>query len=88
MNDAGSPPQASQFVLSFIRQRLLLPNALQRLEARLREFAAAEATVAPDDAELDRLKPVRRDLAEQIALAQKNLARAKSDEQYAAVAAE
>jgi hypothetical protein len=78
---------ATRFVLSCIRQRALSPRRIQRLENRIRQFAAddrqdsrLEEETARKHAELSEVE-AQRDQASQ------NLARATTDEQYQAIAA-
>ncbi len=79
-------PTATRFMLGCVRQRALSPQRLQKLERRIRQLAAAdqndnrvEQEVAQKQAELSEVE-AQRDQAK------KNLARAKTDEQYEAVA--
>jgi len=79
-------PAATQFVLSCIRQRLLSPNLLTRLEERIRNLAAA---VEPSDQAEHELATKRRaldDVDSEIAKVSRNLALADTPEQYKAVA--
>ena len=78
---------ATRFLLSCIRQRVLLPQQLQKLEERLRQLATAERQdnrleqeIIHKRAELSEMETLRD-------LAAENLARAKTDEQYKAMAA-
>lgn len=80
-------PTAARFVLSCIRQRALSPHRLQKLERRIRELAAADNQSQQQDNEIARKRSELADLEKQRELAQQNLARATSDEQYQAVAA-
>jgi hypothetical protein len=79
---------ASKFALAAIRQNLLLPEMLARLDRKLRERAKSSGVgpsqleaVAKAEAALASVK-AERDIA------QRNLARAKTDEQYEAISRE
>ncbi len=76
-------PATVRFLLGCLKQKVLRPDLLAKLEARLGELARREAGEEPDglreaEAELARLEA-------EVELAGRNLARAKSDEEYALV---
>jgi len=79
-------PAATQFVLSCIRQRILSPNLLARLEKRIRKLATA---VEPNDYAEREIATKRRaleDVESEVAKVSQNLALAETPEQYKAVA--
>lgn len=82
-------PQAARFALEVIQQQLNSPTLSAKIQNRLQAFAAAEN--AGGDESAMKLKNRRGELvrAEQdLEIARRNLARARSDEEYAAVAGE
>lgn len=79
---------AARFALSCIRQRLLSPSLLPKLEARLKQLASESSS---DDKATSDLRRRRSELARiesELADVTKNLARAKSDAQYKVISAE
>ncbi len=76
---------AARFLLSCVRQRVLLPGRLEKLEQRIRQLAAADQC---DNRRAQEILCKRAALCEAEAELQQvaeNLARAKTDEQYRAI---
>ena len=78
-------PTATRFMLGCLRQRLLSPTLLPKMEQRFRELAAQEQ----DNLEADRaIAELRAELAgmhADLKMVSDNLARAKTDAQYDAI---
>ena len=77
---------ATRFVLSCIRQRALPAGRLQKLEERIRQLASADRQEDQLKSEIAVKRSKLNEVAMERDLASKNLARAKSDEQYEALA--
>ncbi|MBN1855257.1 MAG: recombinase family protein [Pirellulales bacterium] len=80
--------QASRFVLSCIRQKLCMPGTLMKMKKRLQELALRDQEEKPQDKELSRKKASLAEMHNDLAIVTRNMARARSDEQYSAMAAE
>ena len=78
-------PTAARFVLSCVRQRVLPPQRLQKLENRIRQLAAAEEQDRGVKQELACKRAELSEVEAQRGQASQNLARAKTDEQYEAI---
>jgi len=78
---------ASRFVLAAIRQRLLSPEMLKRLEQKLRARAAASNDNNQTRA-MTNLEAALTQVRSEREIAKRNLARAKNDEQYEAISEE
>ena len=79
-------PTATRFVLSCVRQHLLLPTHLQKLEARIREQAATDSQDDQRQRELSRKRAELQEVEKQRDQAAANMARAQTDDQYQALA--
>lgn len=82
--------QATQFVLSCIRQRLLSPGLMPKLETKLRQLAAADEAsrgggrVVPESEQIkSEIEATQKDIAR----VQRNLALADSEEKHKAISA-
>ena len=78
--------QAASFALSCIQQRLLTPGYMPKLHAKLRELAAAERKVSSSGSQLKGLQARLVKLHVEKATIEKNMARAKNDRQFEAMA--
>jgi hypothetical protein len=81
-------PTAVRFLLSCVRQRVLAPRALAKLEARLRERAQQEAAGDVAAQALRSREAALAALRAQLERVRRNLALAETPEQYRAVAAQ
>lgn len=81
-------PTAARFVLAATRQYFAWPDLQAKLEARLRELALADHAVDTREQECERLRQELAVAEKDKGTIQRNLARAKSDGEYNAVAAE
>jgi hypothetical protein len=77
---------AARFVLSCIQQRALTPQRLRKLEARIRQLADGEQRDNQQQQEIARKRAELAEVEPQRDQASNNLARAKTDEQYQAIA--
>jgi len=77
---------ATEFLLSCIRQRVLSPQRLQKLENRIRQLAAADEQDNRLEQEIARKRTELAEIETQREQASQNLARAATDEQYQAIA--
>lgn len=82
-----SGPQATEFVLRCIRQKLLSPTLLQKIEARLASFGQADGADTGDN-RAKKLAAELKMVENELAVAKRNLARANSDEEYGAISSE
>lgn len=78
-------PLATKFVLSCMRQRLLSPGVLEKVEARLREFAAPDAEGTKGTEQLTRLQSRLTEVAHQLETVKRNMALAQGRDQFAAI---
>ncbi len=77
-------PMSVVFVLAIMRQQLLQPHLWQRFEQRIRELG--KSSKRPDASEaIDRERQKLHTIQDQLSTAERNLAFAKSAEQYEAV---
>lgn len=79
-------PTATRFMLSCVRQRALSPQRMQKLEKRIRQLAAADGQDNRLEQEIVRKRSEFSEVEKQLNQATQNLARAKTDEQYKAIA--
>jgi len=79
---------ATQFMLSVVRQRVLLPGRLERFERRIRQLAAAEQRNNDSEQQLARLQASLARVEAEKEQVGKNLARARTDEQYRVIETE
>src|SRR5262249_25849625 len=75
-------PTAVRFLLSCVRQRVLAPRILAKLEARLRDLARREAAGGTVAQELRAKEAARVEVKAQLETIRPNLARASTEEQY------
>jgi len=80
-------PTTTQFVLSCVRQRALSPQCLRKLERRIRELAADNPHDDRVEQEIAQKRATLSEVEAERDQASRNLARAKTDQQYEAVAA-
>lgn len=78
-------PAAATFVLSCIRQRLLQPQVWDKLERRLRELASTESDDRNCPEEIKMLNQRRLEVDADLETAKKNLALARTSEQFNAI---
>ncbi len=79
---------ATKFVLSCIQQRLLAPELSVELEKRFRQFAEQESRQTSSQTQLLEQRSALTRIEADLAVVQKNLARASTDAQYQAISAE
>lgn len=84
-NHVGGPT-ATRFVLSCVRQLLLSPNRLHKVEQRIRALAAADSGHAQLDQEIRQKRTALAQVEADRAKIEENLARAENDDQYQAIA--
>jgi hypothetical protein len=77
---------ATKFALSCVRQKLL--NLMPRIEKRLCELAAMSTAKAPQRSAADSITVELVSVQEELKIVSRNLARAKSDEQYQAISSQ
>jgi len=80
-------PTTTQFVLSCVRQRALSPQRLRKLERRIQELAAGDPHEERVEQEIAQKRATLSEVEAERDQASRNLARAKTDQQYEAVAA-
>jgi hypothetical protein len=80
-------PTATRFMLSCIRQRLLSPTLLAKLECRFRELVRQEAAVTEPSRELTEKRAALAKVDMDLEKVSKNLALAETPDQYKAIAA-
>ena len=79
-------PAAARFAVAAVAQRALLrPGVLDRVRAKLGELAAADAAARSGRREVESIRERADALAAELDVVGRNLARAKSDAQYALV---
>jgi hypothetical protein len=76
---------ATRFVLGTIQQRLSKSGTIDRITEKLRELAAAEQSMTGSKGEGDQKRAELVDIQRQIGLAEKNLARAETDDDHKAI---
>jgi len=81
-------PTAVRFLLGCVRQRVLAPRTLAKLEARLTELARRESAEGAAAAELRSKEAALVALRAQLEKVGRNMARAETEEQFRAVADE
>jgi chromosome segregation ATPase len=81
-------PLTTRSLLKAVSQRLGSPRLRALIEEKLRELAGKAQDSAAHHAETSKVASELSEAQQQIDLAQRNLARAKSDEQYSAIAKE
>jgi DNA invertase Pin-like site-specific DNA recombinase len=79
-------PAATQFLLSCVRQRLLSPNLLPKLEARIRKLATAVEPTDQAEHETATKRRAIEDVDTEIAKVSRNLALADNPDQFKAIA--
>jgi hypothetical protein len=79
-------PTAVRFLLSCIRQRLLSPNLMTKLEARIRQIAEAEAEHGQPAHQLGKLQESLSEVERQLVTIRRNMALAETKEQYKEIA--
>ncbi len=76
---------ATKFVLSCLRQRALTPERIEKLERRIRELAASDQGSRRAESQMADLRAKLQQLERERNLVSTNMARAKSDDQFAAI---
>lgn len=76
---------ATKLALAVIRQKVLLPGWRSRLESKLRQRAVSATRESRTDREISAKQTELSDLRSQMALAEQNAARAKSEEMFQAI---
>jgi DNA invertase Pin-like site-specific DNA recombinase len=78
---------ATRFVLSCLRQRVLAPNVLAKLKARLRQLATAEQGEDPTARQLESVKTELAAVQRKLTTVSRNMALAETPEERSATAA-
>ncbi|QGJ68666.1 Hypothetical protein PBC10988_3270 [Planctomycetales bacterium 10988] len=81
-------PTAAKFVLSCIKQRLLSPRLLGKVEVKLREMARSKSNDSLNQHEIQQKHSQLAEVKEELQQVEKNLARAKTDRQYEVISQE
>lgn len=81
-------PQATRYALDVVRQRLISPSFNQKVRKHLEYLVERDRSIAGDEDKITRNRADLDRVVQDLTIAERNLARAGSDAQYAAIAKE